>query len=318
MHDRTLPDIRTSQAFEAVRRDEGVLRPGVDAVLERHGHTPSSARRFADGSLPVYAVGDDLVLKLYPPLYAEERDHEAVVLRAIEGRLGVPTPVVQETGELDGWAYLFMTRLRGQPLAETWAAIAPHDQLHLAEQLGQALAALHGIIGPDLADLQPSWPGFFQKQRLSATERQRANDLGEPWLDQIEGYLERVGLEPGNPSALLHTEIMREHLFVERTTRGWRLSGLFDFEPAMLGASEYEFAAVGLFFSCGDRAILRRVLEAYGYAPERLNGRLSERLLAWALHHRYSHLPWYLERMPPPENAKRLEDLARLWFGLDR
>ena len=39
---------------------------------------------------------------------------------------------------------------------------------------------------------------------------------------------------------------MRSHLLTAEGPEGtWRLSGLIDFEPAMLGEREYEFADVG-------------------------------------------------------------------------
>jgi hypothetical protein len=63
-----------------------------------------------------------------------------------------------------------------------------------------------------------------------------------------------VSLDLPPRRVLLHTEIMREHLLVTPHADGWSLSGLFDFEPAMRGAREYEFASVGLFVSRGDAA----------------------------------------------------------------
>src|SRR5437867_1246774 len=149
-------------------------------------------------------------------------------MRALEGRLPVPTPEVQAAGELDGWGYVPMTRLRGEILSSAWFRV------------------------PLLA------------------------------------------------RSLLHTEIMREHLLVEETRDGFRLSGLFDFEPAMVGAPEYELASVGVFFSAGDPTLLRTLLLAYGLGEDELSPNLSRRALAYALLHRYSNLSWYLTRVPPP------------------
>jgi hygromycin-B 7''-O-kinase len=72
---------------------------------------------------------------------------------------------------------------------------------------------------------------------------------------------------------------------------------------------------VGLFVSCGDARMLRRVLLAYGLRESDLNPALSCRFMAWALLHRYSKLPWYLERLPAP-GATRLEELAAQWWAL--
>ena len=108
---------------------------------------------------------------------------------------------------------------------------------------------------------------------------------------------------------------MAQHLLVERDTDGYRLSGLFDFQDAMIGAMEYEFVTVGLFVSCADPAVLRRVLLAYGYAEAQLDGALEERLLALCLLHRYCNLPWYLKQLPPPSDARSLRELAGFWWG---
>jgi hygromycin-B 7''-O-kinase len=94
-----------------------------------------------------------------------------------------------------------------------------------------------------------------------------------------------------------------------------RLSGLFDFEPAMVGAPEYDFSSLGLFVSCGDARFLRRTLLAYGYAPHALDEALSCRLMAYTLLHRYSNLRWYLERLPAPGDTS-LEQLATRWWAL--
>ena len=37
-------------------------------------------------------------------------------------------------------------------------------------------------------------------------------------------------------------------------------------------------------------------------------------IMAWALLHRYSHLRWYMERLPVRPEARDLETLARDWF----
>ena len=86
---------------------------------------------------------------------------------------------------------------------------------------------------------------------------------------------------------LLHTEVRRQHLLVVQAHgAGWRLSGLVDFDHAIRGAREYEFAGVGHPVARGDSRFLRRVLTAYGYPGDQLDRDLRRRLLAWAILHR--------------------------------
>ncbi|MEV4461019.1 aminoglycoside 3'-phosphotransferase/choline kinase family protein [Microbispora sp. NPDC049633] len=317
LSDVRLPPAETQEQFVAVRRDESRLGPSVSALLRHLGLGGEPVERFAGGSLPVYAVGDRHVLKLYPEVYLPEQyDTELTVLRAVEGRLPVATPRVLEAEHLDGWSCILMTRLPGESLAEAWPRIPRDDRVELAAAVGETLAVLHSVSSPGLdAVVGPhDWDGFLRTRRDACVAHHRADGLEEAWLAQIPDFLDSVELTPSAP-VLLHTEVMREHLMVVRDGDGWRLSGLFDFEPAMRGAREYEFASVGLFLSCGEGGILRRLLLAYGYRDRDLGEELSRRLLAYALLHRYSSLAWYLTRLPAPPRPT-LDLLATHWWAL--
>jgi hygromycin-B 7''-O-kinase len=208
-----------------------------------------------------------------------------------------------------------MDRLRGESLATAWPRVGEDDRERLLTALGETLAALHAIRDPALAALAPpDWLAFVDAQRASAVERQRAKGLDEVWLAQIPAFLETVPFGPPAQRVLVHTEVMREHLLVREGARGWELSGLFDFEPAMCGAPEYELASVGVFVSCGEPALLRTLLRAYGYRDDSLDEALARRLLGYAIVHRYANLRWYLERLPALESPT-LDALARRGWG---
>ena len=306
----TLPTAHNAAGWAALLDDERALAAGVTALLSRHGLAQERRTRYDSGSLPVYAVGARHVLKLFPPTEHEHATVEARVLGAVQDKLPIPTPTLFAADVHDGWPYLLMSQLPGQRLVDAWPALTQAERDRTADTLGAALAALHEVDTPPLRDLPPLWDGFIAEQRASAVTRQGAR-LDAHWLEQIPGFLERWMPPPSARRVLLHTEVMREHLMVDDA----RLGGLFDFEPAMLGDPEYEFASVGLFVACGDGGTLRRVLLAYGYAPHQLDAALQCRLMAWALLHRYSNLRWYLERLPAG-NATTLEHLASRWWPL--
>ncbi|WP_437681464.1 phosphotransferase [Sorangium sp. So ce131] len=310
-----LPAASTPQEVNAIQRDDARLLPGVRAICARHGLLGRDIARFATGSLPVYAVGDTLVLKLYPPHAQGPFETESDVLALLAGRLPIPTPRLEATGALDGWGYVLMERLGGRSLAEAWPEVPPAARERLAEVVGECLAALHAIDPGEVRAGRPDWAEFVRGQRERCVEQQRARGLGAAWLEQIPEFLGSVALEPPARGALLHTEVMREHLLVgPGAGGGLALSGLFDFEPAMVGAPEYEFASVGVFVSCGDAPLLRRLLCAYGYREGELDRSLQRRFMAYALLHRYSNLRWYLERVPPRAGEDTLDDLAaRFW-----
>jgi hygromycin-B 7''-O-kinase len=283
----------------------------VDALLARHGLASAPRQRYDSGSLPVYAVGRSHVLKLFPPDEREHAEVEARVLAAVQGKLPIPTPQLEASGTHDGGFYLLMSQLQGPRLVNAWPTLDAPSRDRVADTLGEAIAALHTIDTAALADLPPDWDAFIAAQAASAAARQAKRELAAHWVEQVPQFIERWMPPPPARRVLLHTEIMREHLLVD----GARLSGLFDFEPAMIGAPEYEFASVGLFVACGDGRTLRRILLAYGFAPHTLDEALQCRLMAQALLHRYSHLPWYLERLPAGD-AATLEQLAARWWPL--
>jgi hygromycin-B 7''-O-kinase len=297
------PDASDEEDYDFIAKDEEALGPGVRSLLAHLG-ADASPVRYPTGSLPVYAVGD-MVLKLFPPVYLDEMGVEEGVLRAVHGRLPTPTPAVHRAGEHDGWGYVLMDRLAGRNLETLDDSIA--------DQLGATMAALHTVPPPVIEDWWPQdWAEFVSDQRAGCAGRHRALGLSDTWAAQIPGFLDSVDLDAGEP-VLLHTEIMRQHLLVDETGR---LSGLFDFEPAMRGSREYEFAGVGAFVSEGDARFLRRTLLAYGYTADELDAKLRRRLLAWLLLHYYSNLPAYLQRLPAPAEPT-LESLADRWFATD-
>jgi len=307
-----LPAVADAAAFAAIARDDDALRPGVDEIGRRHGLAGRATTRYADGSLPVYAVGDLHALKLYPPIHAEACEAERRALDAVAGRIVVPTPRVDACGELDGWRYLLMQQLPGERLVDAWPRIALDARARLITELGAALARLHAVPVAELVGLGPAWAPFLAEQRATCVERQRARGLGSPWLGQIPDFLDATPLTPGPRPVLLHTEVMREHLLVRAGPRGWELSGLIDFEPAMIGEAEYELASVGVFVTCGEPGLLDRLLAGYGAA---LDGALQRRALAYALLHRYSRLSWYLARLPPRAGVTTLAGLAEQWWA---
>lgn len=310
------PPVETPAAWEAARHDDDALRAGIAAICARHGLGREPVTRFASGSVPVYAVGERHALKLFPP---GERDHaltEERALAAVAGQLPFPTPEPIAAGTLEGWCYVLMARLHGRPMVEAWPELTEADRDRLATELGEGIAALHALDPVALGDAAADWEAFLRAQRGTAAERQRARGLDARWVEQVPAFLDAWTPAPGGPRALLHTELMREHLLVAPGPRGWEVSGLFDFEPAMVGAPEYDFASFGVFVSCGDGRFLRRAPLAYGYAEGALDGALQRRLLAYALLHRYSNLRWYLERLPAPGETS-LDAPAARWWALD-
>ena len=307
--ERTIwPTVSTDADWASVAADDAQLAAGVEAILRRHG-VDGPVQRYATGSLPVYAVGQHDVLKLFGPLETAYWRTEAVTLRVLERRLAIATPQLRAADHLHSWAYVLMTRCHGEPLRSMWASLERSARVAAVAQVGRAMRDLHAIeVGS--VDLPDEWLTFIDAQRRSAVQRQEARGLSPAWLVQIEPFLSAVDFRPA-PTVLLHTEIMLEHVLAEQSPDGLRCTGLIDFEPAMLGHPEYDLASVGLFVTEGDRELMSILLDAYGRQPDRGHG-LARRCMAYALLHRYSNLRWYLERLSPV--ATTLDELALAWF----
>ncbi|MGW6059341.1 phosphotransferase family protein [Streptomyces sp. NPDC055189] len=310
-----LPAVDTDEQWDVIVPDEGVMRPGVEDLCRRLGLTGAPLERFTEGTQPVYAVGDDLVLKLFPGAAAGDSLVEERVLSHLQGRLPVPTPRVHASGAYEnGWRYVLMSRLPGEDLAAAWPRIPRADRERLVTEAGETLAALHALDPEPLADvLGPGdWGAFLGRQRAGAVARQRERGLPESWVEQIPGFLDAVPPRADvpradAPRALLHTEFMRQHLMVGPVGERPGLTGLFDFEPAMIGDRAYDFVGVGLFVTRAEPGLLGRFMRAYGRTFE------PRELLAHTLLHVYSNLPWYLRELPaPPEPT--LDALALAWF----
>lgn len=306
-----LPSVDTNDELDAMVSDEAVLRPAVLDVCDRLGLVGLPVRRFDDGSLPVYAIGGDMVLKLYPRFETAEAIREARVLSHLWGQLPLPTPRLHATDECgNGWRFVLMSRLPGRSVAEAWPRLTAVEQDRIVTESAETLASLHRMSFEPLSDIVgPSdWGSFLARQHARALRHHSVNGVPEPWLSRIPGFLDSVPLPASAETALLHTEFMREHLTIDMRD-GRRLTGLFDFEPAMIGDPAYDFVSVGLFVTRADPRQFRRFYEAYGRSPHD-----PYQLLAYTLLHVYSDLPLYLHELPTPAEP-RLDVLAEMWFG---
>ena len=85
----------------------------------------------------------------------------------------------------------------------------------------------------------------------------------------------------------------------------------------MVGHTEYEFCAVGIFITQGNPRLLRLFLSAYGYTTAALTPAFSRRMMALLLLHRYSNLRWFRNRAAGMAEMANLQQMEQYWFGLD-
>jgi hygromycin-B 7''-O-kinase len=315
-----LPTIASNEAFATYLADPAAGLAAARTIAQRHAFPDGKIERFPTGAMLVFRVGDACVIKLYPALYARKFAVEQAALRLVEGRLLIATPACLATGELDGWLYIGMTILPGAPIDAIFDTIDPIARTEILKRLGRAIAQLHSIEIPNDSPLLHSWTSYVTAQIAGAVDRQRRLGLDDRYVEQIPAFLARHALElsGGDARALLHTELGPSHVLVQRIGASWEIGGLFDFGDAFAGPAEFEFPAVALFVAKGDRALFREFLESYGATVDSLGNRgpFHERMLAYALIHKYSNLNWYLKTVPVDVGAARLESLAAAWFDV--
>ena len=266
----------------------------------------------ASGSRPVFWVGDHYVAKLFSPLDTAAYENEVAVLRRLECHPDVFGPELIATREIEGWSAVLMTRVKGRSLKEIWPGLGSEQKEALCASLGNRVRALHTLAPGEPSLSGVDWTRFVEEQCRTCVQRQLQLGLKHELAEQIPDFLASQELGQGDALVLLHTEIMLEHVFAEKSGNDYRLGALVDFEPAMFGAAEYEFASLGLFVAGGDSRFLRALLRGYGYdfGPE-----FHRRVMAYTLLHRYSKMSWYLQFMPPGAQGEDLEALAQSWFG---
>lgn len=311
---RLLPNPQSDEAFDDA--DPTTDYTAALRVVATQAGLDASAdpSRFDEGSVPVFAV-DGHVAKLYPPSCGPAYENELAVLRHIAGALPLETPRVRAAAPLEGWHFIVMSRIPGRPLGDCYDSIPGARRRELFRDLGEAIGTLHRL--PTVPLPHDDWMGILETRRAGCLARHRRLGLGDAWLERIEPFLDEVlpELDLGGTGALLHTELMRGHVFVDERDGRFELSGLIDFEPSQVGPAEYELASVGLFLSEGDGEAWSAFLDGLGVPAGDRGAPLARRSMAWALLHRYANLRWWLERAPARSPRGSFDDLALEWFS---
>ncbi len=309
-----LPQADTLSAVSAIRKNQTLLEPGLRHILSQCSLADATLSATIGGSMPVFGVNHDLVVKLFSSNHRDHFENELASLRTLASKTSFDIPQIRASGTLETWSYLVMTRVRGTQLSSLWRDLPDAKKVTVCKNLGSSLAALHRL-PVATAKATVTWRTFVARQAERCVEHQRGRGVGENLLAQIPDYI-APALAPiaASPVVFLHTELMLEHIFIDpdRLT----IEGLIDFEPSMIGAAEYDFGAVPIFISEGRPSLLRAFIRSYGYPWVPASPRL---LMTYLLLHRYSNLTWFLERLGP-ERAKTLttlEDMEKTWFSIE-
>lgn len=306
MHELKFPEFQGPAEFDALHDEPQRWQPLLNELargLGLHG----TVQPLGEGTVLVAGVGDAQVLKLYPPFLHDHWAFERGLLQRLQGRLAVPTPELQASGEQQGWAWTVMSRLPGQPLSQRWAELDEARRCALLRQIGALAAQVHALPVGEQAALAPRWSEFIARQRAGCLARQRRTGLPEHLLAQVEAFVE--GPLPEEQDVLLTGEYTPMNLLVDAA--GERLTGMFDFGDGLIGPAAYDWGGPLCFLAAGHGERVAAFFAGYGQVFDEA---VRERQLRLLLLHRYSHLPLQLASCPAWAEARNLTELAqRIW-----
>ncbi|MDH7570777.1 MAG: aminoglycoside phosphotransferase family protein [Armatimonadota bacterium] len=237
----------------------------LETLVRRHvsvGDGPLAFTPIATGKFnrSYYVTGGnrDLLLRIAPPaeevflFYERHMMRQEPELHALlRARTAVPVPEIlafDESHAVIPRAYLLMERLPGRPLTEMPGV----DEDAVLRQVGACLAQVHRLTAERYGYLgahrpmppQESWPQAFRVMwnkllddvvgvsHYTLSERQALSELLERHLPLFD--------RP-TPAALLHMDVWHQNILVDATGR---LTGLVDWDRALWGDPEIEFAVL--------------------------------------------------------------------------
>jgi aminoglycoside phosphotransferase (APT) family kinase protein len=290
-------------------------------VLDAAGLSPDSlaaCRTLAGGTYNAVEElrltdGTRYVLKIPPPPAVPGLSHERELLVSeaefyrAAATVGVPAPRVVATAE----RHLLMTHCPGAP----WSDPETGEQSTLREELGHLVARLHGVTGPGfgypsgaLGPLAPDWRTAFTTMYDAVLDDARRYGA---WLPRPVDEVARTAktaydaLDEVTVPRLVHFDLWRGNILVDRTRAVPRIGGLIDGERMFWGDPLADFVSLALL---GDIKQDTDFLNGYQRAGGRaeFDAPARQRL---ALYRGYLYLIMLIETVP---RAPGGEQVARV------
>src|SRR3982074_1296006 len=160
-----LPNLPNFEAYKAWRADTSQWLPVALDIAHGHGLSTASPHIFSTGTNLVIGLGDDLILKLFPPFFFRDKFvSERSSLALLRGKLGIPIPEIVFEGERDQWPYLVITRLPGILGSEAWPALPEDQKERILGQIGETIAEVQRVPVGEMSRMEPRWRQFMSKQ----------------------------------------------------------------------------------------------------------------------------------------------------------
>ncbi len=312
-----LPRLPDFEAFRTWRADTSRWLPAALDIAQSHGLKTAAPHVFTTGTNLVIGLGEDLILKIFPPVLRAQFISERASLAQLRGRLSIPIPDILFEGERDGWPYLVMTRLDGTVGSEVWPALPEDQKERVLGQIGAVIAEVQRAPPGELSNIEPGWPQFISRQIEGCRIRHARLGLPAKFLDGFDDMLrDAATLIQLDRPVILIGEYIPENFLLSRDRDGWRLSGLFDFGDVMTGFGEYDLLGPSAFMTAGIKRRVRSLFEGFGYSSADVDAAMKRRLMALMLLHRASDPLRHIQIEGWQDKAGDLVELQELlWPG---
>jgi hygromycin-B 7''-O-kinase len=308
-----LPALSDYEAFQTWRADTSRWLPVALDIAHGHGLKTAAPHVFTTGTNLVVGLGDELILKIFPPIHRDQFISERASLTQLQGQLSIPIPDLLFEGERDGWPYLIITRLHGTVGSEMWPSLSEDQKERVLWQIGATIAEVQRTPLGALSRIEPGWPQFMSRQIEGCRARHARLGLPQKFLAGFDDILrDAAALIPLDRPVILIGEYIPENFLLSRDGNGWRLSGLFDFGDVMTGLGEYDLLGPSAFMTAGMKRRVRSLFEGFGYSDADINPALKRRLMALMLLHRVSDPIRHIRIEGWQEKAGNLVELQEL------
>lgn len=313
-----LPTDLSPQVFdERFRLEFASWKPAVEEVCGAAGISFAQVVPFLDGSNLVARVGDDWVVKIFPPFHRDQWESERRVLPGIHAASPLPTPELIAEGEReDGYTYVVMTHLRGRNMEGAWEALSPLERRGIMASIGELMAAVHASPVGGLADLPPSFDELLTA-RVSSVRAHHERKGTPQWIvERLDAFVPSAlgALDLHTPPVLLTGEYTPFNLLLTEGPSPVRLAAMLDFGDCMIGPAVYDLLGPIVFLGGGDPELLQALFEGHGLMAWPPAPTLRMGLLALLFVHRYSNPPFQF-RVAGWQETGSLEALADCLFG---
>jgi aminoglycoside phosphotransferase len=318
------PVFADDEAYEASLRDATFWAPYAKAALRFAGLDDAGEVETHFPTTHVAAlVGTDYFVKLhYEDWFGEDCFQTEREAYRMLSDADLPVPELLAEGALydEGWRwpFLVLSAMHGHSLRDLGDAVSDTDRANVATWLGGALKELHGVPIRDSEHINRDVYIDMIQTRLGRAHRdhEQWGSLREPLAEQIRDYLWKASdlIDPEREKPVfLHGDLHHGNVFVEGESGAFSPTGLVDFNDAYEGDPHYDLVAIHVKTFNGDKALLRRFLESYGWGE--LGKQWTRRMTALTLAHDFDMIQPIAERIPA--DVSSLDELGKALWDLD-